>query len=76
MAEARTARLPPGEGDLPLFELLDVLPHEVELEYEVAPADRAAWSPADKANAARADADRFMRAYLEHSVRRTTTAGD
>ena len=66
MTEARTARLPAGEGDLPLFDLLDALPEDVEVEYEVAPGDRAAWSPVEKARAARADADRFVRAYLEH----------
>ncbi len=72
MAEARTARLPAGEGDLPLFALLDALPDGVEVEYEVAPAARAAWTPLDKARAARCDADRFLAAYRAH---RASTAG-
>ena len=66
MTEARTARLPAGEGDLPLFALLDAIPPDIEIEYELAPADRAALSPLEKARAARADLDRFMPAYLEH----------
>jgi sugar phosphate isomerase/epimerase len=69
MTEARTARLPAGEGDLPLFELLDALPQDMEVEYEVAPASRATASPVEKARAARADADRFLRAYREHRDR-------
>jgi sugar phosphate isomerase/epimerase len=35
MAEARTARLAPGEGELPLYDFLDALPPETEIEYEV-----------------------------------------
>jgi len=66
MAEARTARLPAGEGALPLFALLDALPEALEVEYEVAPAARAAWTPLDKARAARYDADRFLAAYRAH----------
>ncbi|MDQ6621117.1 MAG: sugar phosphate isomerase/epimerase [Pseudomonadota bacterium] len=66
MTEARTARLPAGEGYFPLFKLLDALPPEVELEYEVAPGSRAEWSPLDKARAARADLDRFIAAYRVH----------
>ncbi len=75
MTEARTARLPPGEGDLPLFELLDALPQDMEVEYEVAPASRAAASPLEKARAARVDADRFLRAYREHRERLSRDAG-
>src|SRR5205085_3511516 len=53
MAEARTGRLPAGEGELPLFDFLDALPEDVEIEYELAPASRAALSPLEKARAAR-----------------------
>jgi sugar phosphate isomerase/epimerase len=35
MAEARTARLRPGSGELPLHDFLDALPQDVEIEYEV-----------------------------------------
>ncbi|MEP7206538.1 MAG: sugar phosphate isomerase/epimerase [Casimicrobiaceae bacterium] len=68
-AEARTGRLPAGAGELPLFELLDALPEDVDVEYECAPAVRAAWSTLEKAEAAQADADGFLRAYTEHRAR-------
>lgn len=35
ITEARTERLAPGDGDLQLFDFLDALPDEVEIEYEV-----------------------------------------
>jgi sugar phosphate isomerase/epimerase len=65
-SEARTARLPAGTGDLPLFDFLDALPAGTEIEYEVARADLAQASPSEKARAAHLDAERFMRAYAEH----------
>ena len=70
MTEARTGRLPLGAGILPLFDLLDALPADVEIEYELAPAERAGMSPLDKARAARADLARFARAYDAHCARR------
>jgi sugar phosphate isomerase/epimerase len=60
MREARTARLPLGEGDLPLLDFMDALPPGIELEYEVARADLADASPLDRALAAKRDADRFL----------------
>lgn len=66
MTEARTGRLPLGEGALPLFELLDALPPDVEIEYELAPAERAAWTPLDKARAAHAEMQRFIASYEAH----------
>lgn len=66
MQEARTARLPAGTGDLPLFDFLDALPPGTELEYEVARADLAAASPMARARAAHEDAQRFMDAYDGH----------
>jgi sugar phosphate isomerase/epimerase len=35
MSEARTARLMPGDGELPLYDFLDALPQDIEIEYEV-----------------------------------------
>jgi sugar phosphate isomerase/epimerase len=64
--EARTARLPAGTGELPLFDFLDALPPGTEIEYEVARADMAQASPFEKAQAAHDDAERFMAAYAEH----------
>jgi sugar phosphate isomerase/epimerase len=62
--EARHARLPAGTGGLPLHEFLDALPTGCEIEYEVARADLREHSPLEKAQAAAADALRFMRAHL------------
>ena len=69
MTEARTQRRPAGEGEFPLFELLDVLPADMEIEYEVAPAERASLPAVEKARRARADIDRFMHAYRAHRER-------
>jgi sugar phosphate isomerase/epimerase len=72
LIEARTARLPAGTGELPLFDFLDALPAGTEIEYEVARADLAHRSAFEKAQAAAADAARFMEAYERH--RRTTVS--
>lgn len=66
LSEARTARLPAGEGELPLYDFLDALPEGLEIEYEVARADLAERSPLEKACAAAADAERFMKRYQSH----------
>ncbi len=66
LTEARTARLPAGEGELPLFAFLDALPPDLEIEYEVARADLATASAHAKARQAHADAQRFMAAYEAH----------
>lgn len=69
MQEARSARLPAGTGELPLHEFLDALPAGVELEYEVARADLAGATPLAKAQAASADARRFMAAHAARPKR-------
>jgi len=66
LKEARTARLPAGEGELPLFDFLDALPARLEIEYEVARSDLADRTPMEKARAAAADALRFMERYEAH----------
>jgi sugar phosphate isomerase/epimerase len=66
LTEARTARLPAGTGDLPLFAFLDAMPSGTEIEYEVARADLAQQSAFVKAQTAHVDAERFMRAYEVH----------
>jgi sugar phosphate isomerase/epimerase len=60
MQEARTSRLPLGEGELPLSEFMDALPPDLELEYEVARADLVDAPVLERARAAKADADRFL----------------
>jgi len=74
LQEARTARLPAGEGELPLFEFLDALPPGTEIEYEVARADLAGRSPLEKAQAARRDAETFMTRYAAHRARASQAA--
>ncbi len=68
LQEARGARLPAGEGELPLFAFLDALPPGLEIEYEVARMDLAGRSPLEKAQAAHDDAERFMAAYAAHAA--------
>ena len=63
LQEARSARLPAGKGELPLYDFLDALPDGLEIEYEVARLDLADRPPLEKALAARSDAERFMAGY-------------
>lgn len=66
--EARSGRLYPGEGELPLFDLLDALPHDVPLDVE-APCERAANLPAVEQARLAADATRrFLIAYAHRAV--------
>lgn len=58
MHEARTARLPLGQGQLDLDDFMAALPEGVELEYEVAGLPGA--TPAEVALAARADLNAFL----------------
>ena len=63
LQEARGARLPAGEGVLPLFQFLDELPADCEIEYEVARQDMRDKTPSEKASVAAADATHFMAQY-------------
>ncbi|AHG62242.1 sugar phosphate isomerase/epimerase family protein [Advenella mimigardefordensis] len=63
LLEARGARLPAGEGVLPLFQFLDELPVNCEIEYEVARQDMRGKTPTEKARVAAADAASFMARY-------------
>jgi sugar phosphate isomerase/epimerase len=65
MREARTSRLPLGDGELPLFAFMDALPPDTEIEYEVARADLADASALDRAQAGKRDMDRFLALYQE-----------
>ncbi|TKT69468.1 TIM barrel protein [Aquamicrobium sp. LC103] len=60
MREARTARLPLGEGDLPLRALLAALPADLEIEYEVADASIRHLPEEFRAKAAMEDLQRFL----------------
>lgn len=60
MQEARTARLPLSQGDLPLAELMAAVPEDLELEYEVADARIRHLPEEDRAKAAMADLRQFL----------------
>jgi sugar phosphate isomerase/epimerase len=63
--EARAGRLYPGEGELPLFALMDALPKNIPLDIEL-PCERVAHLPAMEQARLAADATRrFLRAYTE-----------
>lgn len=60
MQEARTARLPLGQGDLPLGAMFSVLPSDLEIEYEVADASIRHLPEDVRAEAAMKDLRRFL----------------
>jgi sugar phosphate isomerase/epimerase len=63
--EARAGRLYPGEGELPLFALMDALPKSIPLDIEV-PCERVAHLSAMEQARLAADATRrFLRAYTD-----------
>jgi sugar phosphate isomerase/epimerase len=65
--EARSGRLYPGEGELPLFDLLDALPARVPLDVE-APHAAAAHLPfLDQAQLAAQATRRFLDAYAQRA---------
>jgi sugar phosphate isomerase/epimerase len=65
IAEARSGRLPPGEGDLPLRELLSALPDDAVLSVEVPMTDGA--SPEPHARKVFAAAQRLFEKLREES---------
>ncbi len=67
--EARAGRLRPGEGALPLFELMDALPPGVPLDVE-APSEAVAHLPfAEQARLAAGATRRFLSAYARRTSR-------
>ena len=68
--EARSGRLYPGEGELPLFELMDALPGDIALDIET-PCERSVHLPImEQARRAAEATRRFLTGYA--SVRRTS----
>lgn len=61
--EARTGRLLPGEGELPLDRFLDALPAQIELECEMPSAALAHLPPAERARRMHESASRFLADY-------------
>jgi sugar phosphate isomerase/epimerase len=68
--EAITARLYPGEGNLPLMDFLDALPANTEVECELPNAALSHLSPNEKAKRA---GDAFRRFISQHRLGRTRT---
>lgn len=61
--EARTGRLYPGEGDLPLHAFLDALPPDTEIELETPRPYPETVTPAERAVRAGDAARRFLKDY-------------
>lgn len=62
-AESLTARLQPGDGELPLFALLDALPPDIVVDVETPVAAERAWPPERRAAQAAAAAKRLLAAW-------------
>lgn len=65
IAESRTARLFPGQGDLPLFDFLDRLPAECELEIEAPHPEDTQRPPDERAKRAANAFAAFLARYAE-----------
>jgi sugar phosphate isomerase/epimerase len=61
--ESRHGRLLPGTGELPLFELMDALPRDVEIDVECPGAALAGLPFAERARRAAEATRRFLAAY-------------
>lgn len=70
--EARTGRLHPGEGNLPLYDFLDALPADVEIEVEVPRPETKHLPLAERAKVARARAMEFLDGYRASRKSATT----
>ncbi len=66
LKEARTGRMYPGEGGLPLFDYLDAIPADCELEIEVANAADQKLPPLERGKKVAAAFHKFMDAYEAH----------
>jgi sugar phosphate isomerase/epimerase len=62
-AEALSERLYPGDGELPLHELLDAVPAEVQIDVEAPCRKHAGLSPGEQAKQAAAACRRFLSAH-------------
>lgn len=71
LEEARNERLPPGQGDLPLYAYLDALPDDVEIEYEVPQPSHMALPVEERARRAAEDFHAFMAQYAASRGRQT-----
>ena len=69
--EARTRRMAPGDGSLPLDDLLDAVPADIDVECEFPTEQNLALAPVERARAIRGAAIRFLE---RHASRQTSTA--
>lgn len=69
--EARTRRLAPGDGSLPLHDLLDAAPPDLDLECEFPTAQNLGLAPRERARAIRAAASAFLE---RHAARKAGVA--
>ncbi len=67
IAESRTARLYPGQGDLPLFDLLDAFPSSGEIEVEAPHPDFLHLSADARAESAAQASAAFLTAYARRT---------
>jgi sugar phosphate isomerase/epimerase len=68
--EARTGRLYPGDGGLPLHEFLDAMPAEIEIEVEMPRGDQVDITPSERARRAGEATRRFLADHRSASTRR------
>jgi hypothetical protein len=64
--EARTGRLYPGQGTLPLTDLLDALPEGIPLGVEAPCAEYADRSPIERGKLCGGSTHRFLDEYRQH----------
>lgn len=74
-AEARTGRLHPGEGDLPLHAFLDAMPPGMEIELEVPRPETAHLPLAERARIAAGKGAAFLARHLENRDSGVSTGG-
>jgi sugar phosphate isomerase/epimerase len=70
VAEARNERLAPGDGELPLYDFLDALPPDTEIEYEVPRPEQLGLPLTERAKIA---ASRFKAYMAEYARQRGRT---
>jgi sugar phosphate isomerase/epimerase len=62
--EARTGRLYPGDGKLPLYDFLDALPRDIEIECEVPVPAHRGKAPEDQAKHSMSAVRTFLEGYF------------
>ena len=76
LVEARTGRLAPGDGELPLEDYLDALPRDIDLEYEVPIPEHQALPVNQRAAIAATRFHRYLAAYAASRGRNDPWPGE